>query len=100
MVGLLKVREALKATLKMQVSGSGKSFWEEEKMGEIHQLIQAASGIYVEATTEAPTMTTGQAITINFELANRSGSPLEINSINSFGLIDVDTAFGKELRFS
>jgi LmbE family N-acetylglucosaminyl deacetylase len=83
-------------------------FWAEQKLSELSELTQAATGIYIEATTETSTVVAGQRIPITLEVSNRSGLPLNINSVNSFGLVYADTVFkkpvvievGKALRLS
>jgi len=70
-------------------------FWVQEKYVEVQALIQSASGIYIDATADAPTVVASQKMTINLEVTNRSVSPLKIINISSFGLVSVDTVFEK-----
>ncbi|MFD2720321.1 PIG-L family deacetylase [Hymenobacter monticola] len=100
--GLLKVREAVEKMVSSSYNSqatrdSNATFWALEKEAEVQTLIQAASGIYVDAVADVPTAVAGQKLIINLEVANRATAPLKINSISSFGLVSIDTAFEKPI---
>lgn len=49
------------------------AYWKNQKLKEIHQLIEACSGIYFEATTTVPYVAAGDSLRVNINVINRSG---------------------------
>ncbi|MCC2548147.1 PIG-L family deacetylase [Hymenobacter sp. BT175] len=93
--GLLKVRAAVDNL--QPAAGTGYSatyqplapdvatgeFWKWQKVKQIENLIQAALGLYVEATTNTATATVGQPVEVTYDLINRSSVPVGLTSITS-----------------
>ena len=50
------------------------SFWKTEKLGEINDLIQSCSGLFIEATTNTQYAVQGDSLKINLVVNNRSGA--------------------------
>ncbi|RZK93414.1 MAG: LmbE family protein, partial [Hymenobacter sp.] len=48
-------------------------------------MIQAASGVYVEAIASASTTVSGGTTSIAYEMVNRSGYPIKLNSVTAHG---------------
>ncbi len=67
--GLLDIRSRLR-------NSQHESPWIVQKQKEIDQLIAACMGLYFEATTQQPFAITGDSLTINFTVINRSTVPL------------------------
>lgn len=49
------------------------AYWKNKKLTEIHDLVEACSGIYFEATTNVPYVAAGDSLRININVINRSG---------------------------
>ena len=82
-------------------------FWLSEKDDELEVLINAALGLYVEATTNVATVAAGQAIEVTYEVTNRSGMADQLKNIESAPrAVGGDTIFrtplelGKTLRIT
>ncbi|TDN36520.1 LmbE family protein [Hymenobacter sp. UV11] len=75
--GLSKVYEAL-FRLRM---GAKDLFWLDEKLTTITTLLQACSGIYVEATVNEPTLASNGEASVTYEILNRSALPIKLNKV-------------------
>ncbi|SHJ73732.1 N-acetylglucosaminyl deacetylase, LmbE family [Hymenobacter daecheongensis DSM 21074] len=60
-------------------------FWKNEKLSQIELLIQACLGLYLEATTNAPTMAPGQPIGITVQGVNRSPLQVAVGPMTALG---------------
>lgn len=56
-------------------------YWKEQKLREVQQLIEACSGLWVEATTGQPYVVQGDSLKINFFLNNRNGNTVSVKKI-------------------
>ncbi|NHN24465.1 PIG-L family deacetylase [Flavobacterium jejuense] len=56
------------------------SYWKIDKTKEILKIIEACSGMYLEAVSSVENATKNEAITINFEVINRSHSKIKLLS--------------------
>ncbi|WP_216726490.1 PIG-L family deacetylase [Hymenobacter siberiensis] len=96
--GLLKVREQLMAlsnksdknssdqTMYTHLDNNPRNvFWLKEKIAETNQLLQAASGLAIEATAATNSVATSEGnnvpIKVDFEVVNRSSAPITLLSI-------------------
>ncbi|MFT3701839.1 MAG: PIG-L family deacetylase [Agriterribacter sp.] len=64
--GLVKLYASLKNT-------NADHYWQQQKLKEVHDLVEACSGIYFEATTTVPYVAAGDSLRININVINRSG---------------------------
>ena len=87
--GLLKVREELlKLGKQAKVMGGTKGyvmvpgyFWQQEKLAEVENLIQASLGLYIEATASEPTAVAGEKINLKVNVVNRAATPIKLLGI-------------------
>ncbi|AMR29127.1 LmbE family protein [Hymenobacter psoromatis] len=109
--GLLGVKNALEkllsaaygkdAGLPINKPKADKEFWLSEKDDELEVLINAALGLYVEATTSVATVAAGQPIEVTYEVINRSGIAGQLKNIESSPkAIGGDTIFRTPLELS
>lgn len=56
-------------------------YWRDQKLKEIKNLIEAASGLWMEAVTNQPYAVQGDSVTISFVLNNRLGAALKLNQV-------------------
>lgn len=75
-----------------QIKSLPKSDWVLEKSQEIKEIIEACSGVFIEAFTSQEYIVQGDSLKLNLSVANRKNLNLKINSI-SFD--DMDTSFQK-----
>ncbi len=54
------------------------SYWKTDKTKQISKIIEACSGLYLEAIVSVENATKNEAITINFEAVNRSNSAIKL----------------------
>jgi hypothetical protein len=57
-------------------------FWREQKSEQIEKIIIACLGLFVEARHSTPYATPGESLDINFEVINRSPTPIKLVSIS------------------
>ncbi|UOQ76304.1 hypothetical protein MUN84_17270 [Hymenobacter sp. 5516J-16] len=84
--GLLKVRELLQPMILLNAPKnenlpnlSQKNFWAIEKTEQVEKLIQACAGIYIEATTQAPSVAAGSnTVPVKLDVVNRSGQEVKL----------------------
>ncbi|RZL01847.1 MAG: LmbE family protein, partial [Hymenobacter sp.] len=77
--------EKISAAVQKLDVGQKYNFWQDEKLVAIANLIQAASGVFVEAIASAPTTVSGGATAIAYEMVNRSGYPVKLNLVTANG---------------
>lgn len=58
------------------------SYWKTQKLKEVTQLIEACSGLWVEATTDTAFAVKGEPVKINFFLNNRNGNKITLRNIS------------------
>jgi LmbE family N-acetylglucosaminyl deacetylase len=78
-------------------------YWKEQKLNEIRQLIEQASGIWVECYTNEAYVAQGDSIKINFSVNDRSGVGAKIQDIRVESLdttLNVQLAPNRNLLFS
>jgi LmbE family N-acetylglucosaminyl deacetylase len=93
--GLLKIDRAIR--------GLPEGYWKTQKVKEIRQLIEQASGLWLEAYTTEPYIAQGDSIKINFSINDRLGIGAKLKDIK---VETFDTSFAtvlspnKNLNFS
>ncbi len=70
------------------------SYWKEQKMNEVAQLIEACSGLWLDATTETATATLDSYLKVNFSINNRNGNKIQLGKIL---LQELDTTLNSTL---
>jgi LmbE family N-acetylglucosaminyl deacetylase len=83
---LLKIRKALTAM--------PAGYWQQQKLKEVEQLVEQASGLWVEAFTSQPKVAQGDTLRINFSVNNRKNLDVVLKS---FSMQGVDTLVNKNL---
>jgi LmbE family N-acetylglucosaminyl deacetylase len=58
------------------------SYWKETKLNEIQNIIQASTGLFLEAIAGNSSVSPGQSFKLQLEVINRSAIPMSIVSIN------------------
>ncbi len=86
--GLLAVQDAIYALKPTQ-----KDFWPGQKLPELIRLLQATSGLYIEATAANAYAVAGQPTAITVDITKRSNLPLSITGIHVLGQGKKDSAF-------
>lgn len=74
------IPELIKAYLLIQKLDD--SYWKTTKTNQISKIIEACSGLYLEAITSTEKATKNETITINFEAINRSNSNVKLLNIS------------------
>lgn len=69
-------------------------YWKEQKLKEIKDLIEAASGVWVEAFTNQPYAVQGDSLRFSFVVNDRLGTGFRLNTV---GFEDFDSAFNTNL---
>jgi LmbE family N-acetylglucosaminyl deacetylase len=62
-------------------SSSVTAIWKEQKLKEIQELIEQASGLFVEAFTQQETALKGDSVRVSLFINNRSGIPMSVKQI-------------------
>ncbi|MFL5747857.1 MAG: PIG-L family deacetylase [Niastella sp.] len=57
-------------------------YWKKQKMEEVQRLIEACSGLWLEASTANEMAVEGDSVKINIVINNRLGVPIQLNKIN------------------
>ena len=60
------------------------SYWQEEKLKEVMQVIKECSGLFTEVTSRNMFGVPGDSLQINFTADNRSGLDITLDSLNAF----------------
>ncbi|GGF19522.1 PIG-L family deacetylase [Hymenobacter cavernae] len=98
--GLMKVRDEVVKLLAVDATKQDEltsHFWEQQKLTEINELLQAATGLFIEATATEATSVAGQPITVYLDIVNRSDAVEEVYSVISMRGLEADTAFQSPL---
>ena len=82
------------AELHTEMGALPPSVWRDQKMREVALLIEAASGLYLEASTPSPYAVQGDSLFVNMQAVNRSAVPMRWKHIAVDGL---DTALDRSL---
>lgn len=61
------------------------SFWRDTKLAEAKELLEATTGLYLEARTNEHTYTPGEYMDLTIECTNRSAADIQIKHINYLG---------------
>lgn len=61
------------------------SYWREQKLNHIKEIILACSGLYLEAVASSESVTKSEKFDLNFEIVNRSNSTIKLKEISFFG---------------
>ncbi len=72
------------------------SYYKKEKLAELDETIKASMGMYIEITTNEPSIVLSQPLMMNIEIINRSNIKAIVNNIN-FNRADDDTVFQNDL---
>ncbi len=71
-------------------------YWKTQKLKEVQQLIEACSGLWLEAVVRAPYAVQGDSMAVTFVLNNRlNGGPMVVRGIS---LDDYDTTYRQQLE--
>ena len=70
-------------------------YWKTQKLKEVQQLIEACSGLWVEAFVRGPYAVQGDSLLVNFVLNNRLNAPVAVREITVNGY---DTAYRQQLE--
>lgn len=68
-------------TLYQAIAQMPENRWKQQKLQDISELIQQCAGLYMEATTDQPTVAPGQHFRIHAEIINRSHLPVTLMRI-------------------
>ncbi len=71
--------EKLSGNLTRLKVGYKKDFWQDKKIEVIEELIQACSGLYIEADATSATVVSNSKAEVNYEVINRSAYPVKLN---------------------
>mgnify|MGYP000271204941 FL=1 len=71
--------------------------WKDQKIKEINKIIEACAGLYLEASANTPTASTGQIIDIDIEALNRSNATIKLDSY-TISNNSIDSNYGKLLK--
>jgi len=71
--------------------------WKDQKIKEINKIIEACAGLYLEASANTPTASTGQIIDIDIEALNRSNATIKFDSY-TISNNSINSNYGKLLK--
>lgn len=71
--------------------------WKDQKIKEINKIIEACAGLYLEASANTPTASTGQIIDIDIEALNRSNATIKLDSY-TISNNNTNSFYGKLLK--
>lgn len=77
------------------VKAMPQSYWKEQKLKEVKELIEAASGLWVEAFTSQQYAVQGDSVRISFVLNDRLGAGITVNRIS---VDQFDSSFSADLQ--
>jgi len=72
-------------------------YWKTQKLKEVQQLIEACSGLWLEATVRNPYMAQGDPIQVNISMVNRLSTNVMVKSIS---ISSLDTQINQSLDFN
>jgi len=95
----IEPHQSVKSLLKIRklISKLSSDHWRTKKLDEIDQLIIDCSGLFVQASTNSPTVFPGDSIKWSFEVINRSPVNVNLISVSSEGM-NVDSNFQLPLQ--
>jgi LmbE family N-acetylglucosaminyl deacetylase len=67
------------------VQKSGNGYWQQQKLKEIQHIIEAASGLFMEATANSGYAVQGDSVKITTLVNNRAGINAQVQSVDFFG---------------
>jgi len=70
-------------------------YWKTQKLKEVQQLIEACSGLWLEAVVRGPYAVQGDSLSISFVMNNRLNAPIAVRGISLEGY---DTAYRQQLE--
>ena len=70
-------------------------YWKTQKLKEVQQLIEACSGLWLEAVVRGPYAVQGDSLSVSFVLNNRLNAPIAVRGIAVEGY---DTAYRQQLE--
>ena len=70
-------------------------YWKTQKLKEVQQLIEACSGLWLEAVVGGPYAVQGDSLSVTFTLNNRLNAPIAVREISVDGY---DTAYRQQLE--
>jgi len=71
------------------------SYWKTQKLKEVQQLIEACSGLWMEAVVRGPYAVQGDSLSVTFVLNNRLNAPIAVREIS---VDSYDTAYRQQLE--
>jgi len=83
--------------LREKVGKLSNEFWKERKLDEIDYLIQACTGLFLEARAATRVNSPGDEVIVNFEMINRSTSNIKVVGISSEAL-QIDSTLNTTLE--
>ncbi|MEJ7739541.1 MAG: PIG-L family deacetylase [Chitinophagaceae bacterium] len=79
------------------LQGLEEGYWKEQKIKEVKQLIEACSGLWIEATANQPYVVQADSLRINFFMNNRNGNAVLIKKIMLEGF---DSSLNRSLELN
>ncbi|WP_431215229.1 hypothetical protein ACQ86N_11215 [Puia sp. P3] len=70
-------------------------YWKTQKLKEVQQLIEACSGLWLEAVVRGPYAVQGDSLSVGIVVNNRLGSPIAVRGVSVDGF---DTAWRQQLE--
>ena len=90
-----------------KVNSMPASYWQQKKLQEIQQLIEACTGLFAEAYTSSDYAVEGDSLKVNLSINNRNKATIAIEKIEAWVLGDnnlyrllMDSAFSKTLPYN
>jgi LmbE family N-acetylglucosaminyl deacetylase len=71
------------------------SYWRDQKLKEVYELIPQCAGLYMEATTTVPFAVQTDSVKINYLVNNRLGADIELSKVIGVGF---DTVFARKIE--
>jgi LmbE family N-acetylglucosaminyl deacetylase len=84
-------------TIRKEITTLSPSIWRERKLQEVNQLLQDCAGLFVEVGADNFYVSPGQPLTTTFEIINRSGADISLQSIQSTS-VDWDSTVNTSLK--
>jgi len=66
---------------RQMIAGLPEGYWKKVKLAEVERIIEACTGLYLEAIAEDFSATPGQELELALEMINRSGIPVKVRSV-------------------
>lgn len=70
-------------------------YWKTQKLQEVRQLIEACSGLWLEAVVRSPYVIQGQSLSVTFVLNNRLNAPIAVREVS---VDNYDTVWRQQLE--